>query len=253
MTFWSGWSRAAQAVAILVLALVAVRVWPHDRLSHRFAVSTAVWSADGELLRMTRAADDQYRLWVPLSEISPELVDAFLLKEDRAFYFHFGVNPIALARAAGRSVAGHRQGGSTLTMQLARLTYRINTKTPRGKLRQMAAAIWLEARYSKRELLEAYLNVVPFGGNLEGVGAASRIYFGKTASRLTLGESLTLAVIPQSPTTRAGRSLRETSVLEARARLGALWLRKHGTGAADADRRQVKLPIVARRQFAMPC
>jgi penicillin-binding protein 1C len=243
--------RVAHIAAILGLALLTVRAWPHERLSRRFPGSTTVWSADGELLRVTRTADDRYRLWVPLSEISPELVDAFLLKEDRAFYFHFGVNPLALVRAAVRSLAGDRQGGSTLTMQLARLTYRINTRTPRGKLRQIAAAIWLEARYSKRELLEAYLNVVPFGGNLEGVGAASRIYFGKAPSRLTLGESLSLAVIPQSPSRRAGPSLREPGVLEARARLGTLWLRNHRT-AADADRRQVALPIVARRQFAMP-
>ena len=84
-------------------------------------------------------------------------------------------------------------------MQLARLAYRLNTKTPAGKLRQIGAALWLEARYSKRELLEAYLNVVPFGGNIQGVGAASRIYFGKAPDRVSLGEALTLAVIPQRP------------------------------------------------------
>jgi penicillin-binding protein 1C len=244
--------RLASAFALLAFALLAIRVWPHDSLSRRFPVSTAVWSADGELLRVTRTADDQYGLWIQLSDISPELVDAFLLKEDRAFYFHFGVNPFALARAAVRSLTGHRQGGSTLTMQLARLTYRINTRTAGGKLRQIAAATWLEARYSKRELLETYLNVVPFGGNLEGVGAASRIYFGKAPGRLTLGESLTLAVIPQSPARRAGPSLRERSVIDARAQLGALWLRAHRSTATDADRRQVQLPIIARRQFAMP-
>ena len=106
-------------------------------------------------------------------------------------------------------------------MQLARLTYRLNTKTPAGKLRQIAAALWLEARYSKRDLLEAYLNVVPFGGNIQGVGAASRIYFGKAPDRVSLGEALTLAVIPQRPATRAGRAPSEAGLLKARAQLGA--------------------------------
>src|SRR5262249_23090374 len=140
------------------------------------------------LLRVTRAADDQFRLWTPLSATSPSLVDAFLLKEDRWFYLTPGINPVALARAGVRtSRGGVRQGGSTVTMQVARMIYRLNTRTVRGKLRQIGAALWLEARYSKRELLEAYLNLVPFGGNLQGVGAASRIYFGKSADRVTLG------------------------------------------------------------------
>jgi len=185
------------AIALIAAALLTLRVWPHQPLQQRFALSTGVWSADGELLRVTRAADDQYRLWVPLSQVSPDLVDAFLLKEDRSFYVNPGVNPLALARAAFKTYrGGDRQGGSTLTMQLARLTWRLNTRTPAGKLRQIGAALWLEARYSKPELLEAYLNLVPFGGNIQGAGAASLMYFGKTPDRVTLGEALTLAVIP---------------------------------------------------------
>ena len=135
-------------------------------------------------------------------------------------------------------------------MQLARLTYRPEHENAAGKLQQIAAAMWLEARYSKRDLLEAYLNVVPFGGNIQGVGAASRVYFGKAPDRVTLGEALTLAVIPQRPAgaRRPGRS--ETGLLAARARLGRLWLRHHGDDAED--RRQIALPIVARPQFAMP-
>src|SRR5439155_9908838 len=117
-----------------------------------------------------------------------------------------GVNLLSLVRAAVRTYrGGSRQGGSTVTMQLARIVYRLNTKTISGKLRQIGAALWLESRLSKREILEAYLNVVPFGGNLQGVGAASRIYFGKAPDRVTLGEALTLAVIPQRPAIRAGR------------------------------------------------
>jgi len=100
------------------------------------------------------------------------------------------VNPASLVRAAWRTYgAGERQGGSTISMQLARLLHQTNTRTPAGKLRQIGSALWLEARYSKRELLEAYLNVVPFGGNIQGVGAASRVYFSKGADRVTLGEA----------------------------------------------------------------
>jgi len=165
------------AIVGLSMALLALRAWPHAPLRQRVPMSTAVWSADGELLRVTLAADDQYRVWVPLPGMSRSIVDAFLLKEDRWFYWHAGVNPVALGRAALRSYRGQRQGGSTLTMQLARLLYRMNTKTPSGKLRQIGAALWLEARYSKRELLETYLNLVPFGGNIQGVGAASLVYF----------------------------------------------------------------------------
>jgi penicillin-binding protein 1C len=234
-----------------VLALVALRLWPHAPLRDRFPQSIAVWSADGELLRVTRAADDLYRLWTPLASIAPVVADAFLLKEDRWFSWHPGVNPFALARGGWRTYAhGDRQGGSTITMQLARLAYGLNTRTPSGKLRQAAAALWLEARYSKHDLLEAYLNVVPFGGNIQGVGAASRIYFGKPPDRLTLGEALSLVVIPQAPASRAGRGSTESAALAARARLGTLWLAHRG--ASDDDRRQIALPIVARAQHALP-
>jgi penicillin-binding protein 1C len=138
-------------------------------------------------------------------------------------------------------------------MQLARRLYRLKTRSPAGKLRQIAVAIWLEARYSKRELLEAYLNFAPFGSNVEGVGAAARIYFGKPPSRINLGEALTLAVIPQRPADRAGRSVQEGALLAARSQLGTLWLNDRGAALTDAsERRQVELPIVAKSEFALP-
>ena len=240
--------------AVLVALVVVLRLWPHMQLAERIPLSTAVWSADGELLRVTLASDDQYRLWTPLSQMSPALVEAFLLKEDRWFYWHAGVNPIALARAGFRTYRGaRRQGGSTLTMQLARMIYRLNTRTPAGKLRQIGDALWLAARYSKRDLLEAYLNLVPFGGDIQGVGAASRIYFGQSPARVSLGEALTLAVIPQRPSTRAGRRVQEAGLLAARSQLGTLWLAIHGAAStSEADRRQLQAPIVARPQFALP-
>jgi penicillin-binding protein 1C len=243
--------RSLIAKLLLIAAVVTLRLWPHDPLQMRFAVSTTVWSDDGELLRVTRSSDDQYRLWVALDQISPSLVDAFLLKEDRWFYRHPGVNPIALVRAAARTYSGgERQGGSTITMQLARLTYRLNTRRPLGKLHQIMLAMWLEARYSKHDILEAYLNVVPFGANIQGVGAATRIYFGKSPDRITLGEALTLAVIPQRPARRAGVAASEQSLLKARADLGRMWVAARPASAAD--QRQIGLEIVARPQFSMP-
>ena len=243
--------RASYTIAVLALLFTLVRVWPHAPLAQRAPLSVAVWSADGELLRVTRSSDDQYRMWAPLHEISPALVRAVLLKEDRWFYWHPGINPVALARGAFRTyVVGERQGGSTITMQLARLMYGLNTRTPAGKLQQIAAALWLEARYSKRDLFEAYLNLVPFGGNIQGVGAASRIYFGRPPDRLTPAEALTLAVIPQRPSKRAGRAASEADLLAARAQLGEAWLR--GNPDSLADRRQLALPIVVKAQYSMP-
>ncbi|HYR32428.1 MAG TPA: transglycosylase domain-containing protein, partial [Gemmatimonadales bacterium] len=181
------------------------RVIPHQPLAARSSTSTAVYDAGGGLLRLTLSADDKYRVWVPLERMSPLLVDATLLQEDRHFRLHPGVNPASLARGAWRTYVrrGRREGGSTITMQLARILYGIHSSTVGGKLVQIARALQLELCYTKHDILEAYLNLVPYGGNVEGAAAASLIYFGKDASRLTLPEALTLAVLPQNPTRRA--------------------------------------------------
>ncbi|SPF53657.1 Penicillin-binding protein 1C [Candidatus Sulfopaludibacter sp. SbA4] len=243
--------KAWVAIAAVAAILALLRMWPHAPLAERVPLSTAVWSADGELLRVTLASDDQYRLWTPLSQMSPVLVEAFLLKEDRWFYWHPGVNPAALSRAGLRTYRGAgRQGGSTISMQLARMLYGLKTRTATGKLRQIAAALWLEARYSKHDLLEAYLNLAPFGGNVQGAGAASRIFFGKPPDRVSLGEAVTLAVIPQSPAARTRDGFQQEKLLKARAQLAALWLARHR--ADDAERRQLESPIGARPEFAMP-
>ena len=243
--------RGLRLVGVMAAVLMLLRAWPHQPLERQLPLSTGVWSADGELLRVSLASDDQYRLWTPLDQISPTLAQVFLEKEDRWFYWHPGVNPVSLTRAAIRTWRGNgRQGGSTLTMQLARLIYRLNTRTPAGKLRQIGAAMWLEARYSKRQLLEAYLNVAPFGGNVQGVGAASLIYFGKPASAINTGEAITLAVIPQHPALRAGRNLQESRLLKARTQLAAQW--RESRRASDSEIRQLELPIVAHARYAMP-
>ncbi len=261
-----GQLRRLWRLALLLLAiatvLVVVRFWPRPPLSDAQPQSTAVYDSEGRLLRLALADDDRYRLWLPLQEISPRLRDAVLLHEDAWFYRHPGVNPVSLVRAAASTYGGGaRIGGSTITMQLARLKWKLQTRTPGGKLVQILRALQLEATYSKDDILEAYLNLAPYGGNIEGVGAASLIYFDKPASALTLPEALTLAVLPQAPTRRGrlrrdaeqGESYAGAGLSAARARLYARWKRKHGpaddVAAQDAS---MALPIALRTPRHLP-
>jgi penicillin-binding protein 1C len=231
---WQNW-----LVGLLLISaiLAGIRLWPHPQLSSWKPSSVAVYDQKGRLLRLTLASDERYRLWVPLEEMSPDLVDAVLLREDRWYWWHPGFNPYGLARGAFVTYVrgGARQGGSTITMQLARLLWPINTRTPLGKLEQVARAVQLTLFYSKHDILEAYLNEAPYGRNVEGAGAASLIYFGKPAQHLTLPEALTLAVIPQDPVrqSRATPAQFENKRLTAsRDRLYAHWLGSHPRDAA---------------------
>lgn len=250
--------RSLIVAGLLLAALIGVRLWPHPPLRDAAPSATAMYAREGELLRLALASDQQYRLWVPIAEIEPRLVEAVLLYEDRWFYWHAGVNPLALARASVATYGhGTRQGASTITMQLARRLYRIRSQTVGGKVRQLLAALWLEARYSKRELLEAYLNLAPYGGNIEGVGAASLIYFHKRARQLTLPEVLTLAVIPQNPRKRGGMTSgrnERIALATARERLWQRWRNSHKEAAKYQA--EIQAPIVlgstARLPFRAP-
>lgn len=230
MSFWRKQWRVWGLVLGGVLAVWTVlRIVPVAPLSAGYSSSIAVYDAHHRLLRLTLSADEKYRLWVPLDRISPLLIDTTLLHEDRRFYRHVGVNPASLVRAAVQTyLSGTRRvGGSTITMQLARLRYGINSRSVPGKLFQIARAVQFELLHSKDEILEAYLNVVPYGYNIEGIAAASLIYFGKTADTLTLAEAMTLAVIPQSPTHRAPGTDDTLSLTASRTALFAKWLAVH--------------------------
>jgi penicillin-binding protein 1C len=230
----------AIGIVLLVIAVLAgCRLWPHTPLKDWKPSSVAVYDDHGRLLRLALASDDRYRLWVPLKEMSPQLVEAVLLKEDRWYHLHPGFNPVALGRGAWITYVRHgaRQGGSTITMQLARLLWPLNTRSPLGKAEQVGRAIELELFYSKSEILEAYLNYAPYGRNVEGVGAASLIFFEKPVGALTLPEALTLAVIPRDPVrhlrTPSGLSGRLNKRLtEARDRIYAQWIEDHPADAA---------------------
>jgi len=201
---------------------------PSPPLANLYPNSTAIYARHGELLRLTLAKDQQYRIWVPLQQIPENLRNATLLYEDRRFYKHVGIDPQALLRSVWMTyIQGTRQGASTITMQVARQLYGINSRHLIGKLRQCAAALWLELRYSKNELLEAYLNTAPYSGNISGVAAASLIYFHKPVAQLSLPEALTLAVIPQNPVRRAPGPHLPQALLDARQRLWQRWLQAH--------------------------
>lgn len=199
------WRWAAATLIVLALAWAALGFAPAPLLANRANGSFAVTDRDGRLLRLSLTGDEQYRLWVPLENMPPTLVEATLHYEDRWFYRHPGVNPQALARAAWATAVrrDRRIGGSTLTMQLARQRWRLKTHTLPGKLRQMAHALWLERYFSKRELLEAYLNLAPYGANIQGAGAAAWVYFHKPVGQLTRDEARALALLPQNPKRRA--------------------------------------------------
>lgn len=224
------WRRLALAGALLGVLLFLPRCLPKPSLASIAPSSRSVTAVGGELLRLTLASDGQFRLWTPLAEISPAMREAMQLYEDRWFRWHPGVNPWALLRAAGTTWSGDRRmGGSTISMQLARRIYAIDSRHVAGKFWQIAAACWLELRYSKDEILEAYLNYAPFGGNIEGVGAASLIYLHKPAARLSVAEAINLAVIPQNPRKRLRESaprLATPELLMARQRLAASWAEK---------------------------
>ncbi|HXD38422.1 MAG TPA: penicillin-binding protein 1C [Rhodanobacter sp.] len=229
------WQNVLAALGLIAAILIGCRLWPHPSLRDALPRSTAIHDDAGHLLRLTLASDDQYRLWTPLAEISPPLVDATLMHEDQWYWWHPGFNPWGLLRGAWITYVrhGHPQGGSTITMQLARLLYRLDTRTPLGKLHQVALALRLELFYSKKDILAAYLNSAPYGGNIQGVGAASLVYFEKSAARLSLPEALTLAVIPQDPSRRLdARHGPDVTVVAprlaaARDRLFQRWLRRH--------------------------
>ena len=221
---WSSWCwRAAWSAGILlVLAIVAWAVLPRPALyPEEISWSRVVRDRHGTLLHLSSTADSRYRLRTPLADISPSLLRATLAKEDRYFRWHPGVNPFALVRAAWGAATGQQLGGaSTLSMQVARLRWKLETRGIAGKSVQMFRALQLERHYSKDEILEAYLNLAPYGGNVEGAGAAALLWCGHSAKELSEREAFALSVIPQSPSTRhPGKTADQARIATAQARL----------------------------------
>src|SRR5208282_4000068 len=235
-----GWS-IASLLASAAVVWILLGLQPKPLLVNKAGFSQAVYDRDGHLLRLTLSSDEKYRLWVPLSEIPPTMIEATLLQEDAWFRWHRGVNPLSLLRALRTTYlrGGRRIGGSTITMQLARQRFGIDSRTLHGKIQQIVRAIELERFYGKDEILEAYLNIAPYGGNIEGVGAASLVYFHEPPKQLSLAQALTLAVIPQSPTRRNPlRRSGHDALDRARLRIGALWDRTHASDLPNTSATQ---------------
>ncbi|WP_312457375.1 peptidoglycan glycosyltransferase PbpC [Pseudescherichia sp.] len=184
--------------ALLIALLLADRIWPLPLAEVNPA--RVVVAEDGTPLWRFADADGIWRYPVTIEEVSPRYLQALIQYEDRWFWSHPGVNPLAIARAAWQDLRSARvvSGGSTLTMQVARLLDP-HPRTFGGKIRQLWRAIQLEWHLSKREILTLYLNRAPFGGTLQGVGAASWAYLGKSPAQLSYAEAALLAVLPQAP------------------------------------------------------
>lgn len=242
------------AALLLGAAAGLVALVPDPRLLEDLPSSQAVLDRDGNLLRLTLASDEHYRLPLPLSDLAPAVVEAVLLQEDRWFHFHPGVNPWSLARGGWRTYfrRGRRVGGSTLTMQAARRRWRLRSERPAGKLVQVLRALQLELACSKREILEYYLATMPLGGNVEGVGAASLLYFDKEARRLTVPEALALAVVPKSPARRRLGAVPGPAVRAARAALFARWTAAHPEDAGRLEEVLAAAPRSAAPRGAAP-
>lgn len=240
-------------VAIFLVGVLLLVLSPKPALYGDTDFSVAVTDSDGRLLRLFLADDDRFRLPIKLDEIAGPAVEATLLYEDKHFRSHYGINPASVVRAAWSTWITRERvmGASTITMQLARLRYDLDTRGIVGKLTQMARALQLEWHYEKDEILEAYFNLAPYGGNVEGIATAALIYFDKSASRLTLGEALTLAVVPQNPVRRdPSRQSGSEQMQKARSRLLDVW-EKHKP-IEHAVRAQFGLPLKVRSTSALP-
>jgi penicillin-binding protein 1C len=194
---------AGVGVATIAWAHYVENLGPIDLTASREG-STIVIDRDGRLLRPFTLPDGRWRLPATTHDVDPRYLAMLIGYEDGRFAEHRGVDPRALLRAAGQwLMRGHVvSGGSTLTMQLARLIEPRPDRTLSAKLRQIARALQIEREVGKQGVLDRYLMVAPFGGNLEGIRSASLAYFGKEPLRLSLAEAALLVALPQSPEAR---------------------------------------------------
>jgi penicillin-binding protein 1C len=177
-------------------------LFPFPKDSLRRGSSVLLTDKDGRPIRFFLSQDQQWRLPAELEEISPALIIAVIASEDRWFYYHPGVNPFAVMRALYTNIRAGKvvSGGSTIPMQISRLT-NPKPRTLLSKLEEAFRAFQLKWNFKNDELIEMYLNIAPYGGNIEGVGAASYFYFGKSPRALSAAEIALLTVLPRSPNT----------------------------------------------------
>ncbi|WP_255157980.1 transglycosylase domain-containing protein [Siphonobacter sp. BAB-5385] len=198
--FWIWGVCISLGLGVLLDCLFPFRVQPR--------YSALVEAADGSMLHAFLNEEDKWRLYTELDEISPTLRKTLIFKEDRWFYWHPGVNPVAVVRALfNNTTTGRRtSGASTITMQVVRLL-EPRPRTYANKVVEILRAFQLEAHFSKDEILQLYLNLVPYGSNIEGIKSASWLYFQKPPQILSLAEVTALTIIPNRPNSlQPGRS-----------------------------------------------
>lgn len=213
-------------------------------------VSKEVLDRDGRLLRAFATPQGHWRLKTTAADVDPQFLRMLVAYEDRRFNEHSGIDPLALLRAAGQFVGNGRivSGASTLSMQVARLIEPRENRSILAKLRQMARAVQIERRLSKAEILDLYLTLAPYGGNLEGVRAASLAWFGKEPKRLSVAEAALLVALPQLPEKR--RPDRHRAVAEkARERVLTRLAVSDVIGEGEAERASLEAVPDRRRQL----
>src|SRR5580765_4405366 len=206
MKRWQSILAATGATAAIIVAVCAAGVYALGPapLGKGLEYSHVVLDREGRLLRAYATREGRWRLPVKVKDVDPRFLRLLLVYEDRRFHEHYGVDPLSMVRAAYQFVTSGQivSGGSTITMQLARLLEPREHRTLGAKLRQIVRAVEIEHALRKADILALYLTLAPYGGNLEGVRAASLAYFGKEPRKLSLAEAALLVALPQSPELR---------------------------------------------------
>jgi penicillin-binding protein 1C len=187
-------------LAVVVIAVLCTAINLLFPLPDKIEYSTIVTDDKDEVVHAFLSKDEQWRMKTELNEISPLLRKALIAKEDKYFYYHPGVNGFAMTRALAKNVFRGKRiaGASTITMQVAR-SLEPKRRTYFNKLIEIVRAFQLEWKYSKDEILQLYLNLVPYGGNIQGVKSAAVLYFNKNPDHLSLAEITALSIIPNRP------------------------------------------------------
>jgi penicillin-binding protein 1C len=189
--------RVKFAILVLILCLILDILFPIKTPDN---YSTVVLDDEGRILSAYLNSEDKWRLKTKVEEVSPFFLKAILEKEDKYFYYHFGVNPIAVCRALLSNLLQKKRisGASTISMQVVRMLYPAQ-RTYSNKTIEVVRAVQLELHYSKDEILGLYLNLIPFGSNVEGIKAASYIYLQKHPAQLSLAQAIVLSLVPNKP------------------------------------------------------
>lgn len=232
------------AASSIILFLLLHFIFP---LPDRVSYSTMITDKKGNLLHAYLTPDEKWRMKTDLHEISPLLRKTIVAKEDRYFFSHPGINVFAMARAGFNNLVSGRRtsGASTITMQVAR-SLSPRKRTVAAKLIEMFRALQLELKYSKKEILQLYLNLVPYGGNIEGVKAAAYLYFQKSPDHLSLAEITALSIIPNRPSSLVIGKNNDLIVQERNK-----WLRRFAADGVFSKKEiedALAEPLLARRQ-----